>query len=283
MQLYNIETGSFKLDGGAMFGVVPKTLWNKVYPADENNMCTLSLRCLLVKTNERLILIDTGLGNKQSEKFFGYYFLKDQVIIDEAIKNAGFKPEEITDVILTHLHFDHCGGAVAKEEDGKYCLRFPNAYHWVSGAQWKWAMDPNFREKASYLKENIFPIEESGRLKFIYGDHQFCENVYLRIFNGHSEGLIIPVITYQNKKIVFKADLIPTAAHIPISWVCGFDTKPLISIQEKTDFLKEAEELNYTFFFEHDIYNECCSLTKNEKGICVKKVFKFEDFLSGSF
>lgn len=282
MQLFKIETGSFMLDGGAMFGVVPKVLWNKVYPADENNLCILSLRCLLVKTGERLILIDTGLGNKQSEKFFSFYCLNGQVALDKAIQNAGFNPEDITDVILTHLHFDHCGGAVLKTGENNYKLLFQNALYWVSKSQWKWAMNPNHREKASYLKENIDPLSESGKLRFILKEGSFTQNIHIRMFNGHSEGVIVPIITVGSKKLVYAGDLIPTAAHIPISWVCGFDTQPLVSMKEKADFLKEAEEKNYTFFFEHDFYNECCSLTINDNKVCVKQVFKFDEFLSGS-
>jgi glyoxylase-like metal-dependent hydrolase (beta-lactamase superfamily II) len=282
MKLFKIETGSFKLDGGAMFGVVPKVLWSKVYQADENNLCTLSLRCLLVKTNKKLILIDTGLGNKQSEKFFGFYYLNDQVALDKAIQKSGFTLEDITDVILTHLHFDHCGGALVKTVDNTYKLQFPNACYWVSQTQWKWAMNPNQREKASYLKENIDFLSESGKLRFIEKEGLFTENIYIRMFNGHSQGVMIPVLTVGSKTLVYVGDVIPTAAHVPISWVCGFDTQPLVSMKEKADFLKEAQDNNYVFFFEHDYYNECCSLTANDNKVCVKEVFKFEEFFSGT-
>jgi len=278
MELFKIETGSFMLDGGAMFGVVPKVLWNKVYPADENNMCILSMRCLLIKSDKQLILIDTGIGNKQSEKFFGYYFLQDQILIDKAIKHAGFDPLDVTDVILTHLHFDHCGGTVAKKNGDEYALHFPNANHWVSQQQWEWSQSPNFREKASYLKENIIPVMESGKLKFIQKEGAFNDNIYIRFFNGHSEGVIVPVIKFRDKKIAYVGDVFPTTAHIPISWVCGFDTKPLVSMQERADFLSEAVKNDYIFFFEHDFYNECCTLTTNEKGVCVKEVCGFGEF-----
>lgn len=280
MQLYKIDTGNFKLDGGAMFGVVPKKLWNNLYPADENNLCTLSLRCLLVKTDSRLILIDTGLGNKQSEKFFGYYNLGNQVPLEKAIQQQGFSVNQVTDVLLTHLHFDHCGGAVIKENEESFKPLFPNATYWVSSAQWKWAMNPNYREKASYLKENIMPLYESGRMKFIEQEGAFAEWVEVRIFNGHTAGLLVPILTINNKKLIYIGDFIPTTAHIPVSWVCGFDTQPLLSLIEKTEFLKEAAENDYTFFFEHDFNNECCTLTPGEKGIVVKETFELDEFLS---
>jgi len=280
MELFKIETGSFKLDGGAMFGVVPKVLWNKVYQADENNLCTLSLRCLLVKTETRLILIDTGIGNKQSEKFFGYYYPEKQLLLADAIQQTGFTPAEITDVILTHLHFDHCGGAVGKDSDGELFLQFPNAWHWVSEPQWLWSQKPNYREKASYLSENIMPIFESGKLKFIQ-EGNFGENIQIRLFNGHSEGVVMPILKIEDKTLAYVSDVIPTIAHFPVSWVCGFDTRPLVSMKERVDFLKEAESKDYTFFFEHDYYPECCSLISTEKGVAVKDVFDLNTFLNG--
>lgn len=279
MNLYKIECGNFKLDGGAMFGVVPKLLWNKVYPADENNMCNLSTRCLLVETKERKVLIDTGLGTKQSDKFFSYYYLNGNYTLKKSLSSNGFKPEDITDVILTHLHFDHCGGAVSETTKGLFEPTFPNATYWVSGAQWLWAMEPNPREKASFLLENYEALEKSGKLRFVDQETFFSKNIQLRFFNGHTEGLMIPFIDCENHTLVFVGDLIPTAANLPASWVCGFDTRPLISMQEKETFLQEALNNNYVLFFEHDIYNECCTLKATEKGIRLDKSLTLEAFL----
>jgi glyoxylase-like metal-dependent hydrolase (beta-lactamase superfamily II) len=283
MKLFKLETGNFKLDGGAMFGVVPKVLWNKVYPSDENNLCNLSLRCLLVQTEEKLILIDAGLGNKQSEKFFGYYYLNGEDSLDKSLHAAGFKPSDITDVILSHLHFDHCGGVVVKDNNDNLLLKFPNALHWVSKSQWNWAMKPNFRENASYFKENIDPVEKSGNLRFFDSEGAFTNEIYIRMFHGHSEGLVIPLIKFGEHTVVYTSDLIPTAAHLPSSWICGFDTQPLLTMQERADFLIEAEERKYVLFFEHDIYTECCTLKKTEKGVGVDKKFTFEEFITGNF
>lgn len=280
MKLYKIECGNFKLDGGAMFGVVPKSLWNKVYPADENNMCNLATRCLLVETKDRKVLIDTGLGNKQSDKFFSYYYLNGSYSLDGSLSLSGYSREDITDVILTHLHFDHCGGAVSKTSDGKFEPTFPNATYWVSGAQWHWAMDPNPREKASFLIENYEALEQSGKLRFVDQETFFSKNIQLRFFNGHTEGLMIPFIDCKNHTLVFTGDLLPTAANIPTSWVCGYDTKPLISMQEKEAFLQEALSNNYVLFFEHDIYHECCTLKSTEKGIRMDKSLTLEEFIS---
>jgi glyoxylase-like metal-dependent hydrolase (beta-lactamase superfamily II) len=280
MKLYSIATGNFKLDGGAMFGVVPKSMWNKVYPADENNMCNLTTRCLLVESDNKLVLIDTGLGNKQSEKFFSYYYLNGQDTLEKSLKKVGFENKDITDVLLTHLHFDHCGGAVEAYEETKYRPTFPNASYWVSGPQWHWAMNPNQREKASYLIENFEPLERTGKLNFINQEGKFTREIDIRFFNGHSEGLIIPFIGINNQTLVFVSDLIPTSAHIPLSWVCGFDTRPLLSMEERKKFLDEALKNNYTLFFEHDIFNECCTLADTEKGIRMKDNFSLEKFPS---
>jgi glyoxylase-like metal-dependent hydrolase (beta-lactamase superfamily II) len=280
MKLFKLETGNFKLDGGAMFGVVPKVLWNKVYPSDANNLCNLSLRCLLIQTEEKLILIDAGIGNKQSEKFFSYYYLNGADSLDKSLHAAGFLPTDVTDVILTHLHFDHCGGAVIKDSRDNYLLKFPNALHWVSKAQWNWALNPNFREKASYFKENIEPIHKSGNLRIIEKEGNFTDEISIRLFHGHSEGLIIPLIKYRHNTIVYTSDLIPTVSHLPSSWICGFDTQPLLTMKEREDFIAEAEEKKYILFFEHDIYTECCTLKKSEKGIRMDKKFTFEEFLN---
>lgn len=277
MKLFKIEAGNFKLDGGSMFGVVPKSLWNRVYPADENNMCNLATRCLLIQEDEKLILIDTGLGNKQSEKFFSYYFLNGADSIEKSLHAHGFNPDDITDVILTHLHFDHCGGAVRKDEKDNFSISFPNANYMVSRKHWNWAMNPNQREKASFLIKNIKPIEESGKLKLLNDSVAFSDNIKLRIYDGHTEGLLIPFIKYLNHTLVFVSDLFPTAAHISASWLCGFDTQPLVSIQEHTSFLEEAADNNYILFFEHDIYRECCTVKRTEKGIQMKKAFPLSE------
>ena len=279
MKIHKIETGNFKLDGGAMFGVVPKTLWNKVYPADENNLCNLSMRCMLVETDDRKILIDTGIGDKQGEKFFSYYYLNGTHSLNSSLQAVNIRYDAITDVILTHLHFDHCGGAVKKNKDGNYNLTFPNATYWVSRKQWQWAMHPNQREKASYLQENFELLQESGKLCFIDDGGSFAQGIELRLYNGHSEGLIIPFIQYKGRTLVFMADLIPTVAHIPESWICGYDTQPLVSMKERKQFLTEAWQHQYILFFEHDIANECCILQDTEKGIRMGRSFSFEEFL----
>jgi glyoxylase-like metal-dependent hydrolase (beta-lactamase superfamily II) len=283
MKLFKLETGNLKLDGGAMFGVVPKVLWNKVYPSDENNLCNLCMRCLLIQTEEKLILVDVGIGNKQSEKFFANYYLNGSESLDKSLQKAGFQPTDVTDVILTHLHFDHCGGAVVKDNKDNFLLKFPNALHWVSKAQWNWSLNPNFREKASYFKENIDPIAKSGNLRFIESEGFFTDDISIRLFHGHSEGLAIPLIKYNNYTVVYTSDLIPTVAHLPSSWICGYDTQPLLSMQERESFLVEAEENKYVLFFEHDIYTECCTLKKTEKGIRMDKKFSFEEFISQTF
>lgn len=278
MNIYVIKTTNFKLDGGAMFGVVPKTLWIKQYPADENNLCNLSTRLLLIEEDNKKILINTGLGEKQGHDFFKYYYLNEQITLKDALKKIGFDVEEITDVILTHLHFDHCGGATFfNEKANKIEPLFKNAKYWVTKQQWEWALNPNRREKPSFLKENFIPIYENNQLFFIENKTNFTKNIELRIFNGHTHGLIVPIINYKNKKIVYTTDFFPTSAHIPISWVCGYDIEPLISMQEHEDFLKEALENDYIFLFEHDLYTECCNLQLSEKGIKVKDKFNFND------
>jgi glyoxylase-like metal-dependent hydrolase (beta-lactamase superfamily II) len=281
MKLYSIETGNFKLDGGAMFGVVPKSLWNKVYPADEMNLCNFSLRCLLIETEDQLILIDTGLGNKQSEKFFSYYYLNGDATLENSLKSAGFDKHDITDVILTHLHFDHCGGAVEKTTDDTYRPAFINANYWISGPQWHWAMEPNQREKVSYFLENFEPLEKIGKIHFVNYEQPFNSDITLRFYNGHTEGLMVPFIRYNNQTLVYVADLIPTTAHISLSWICSFDIRPLISMEEHKSFLSEALSKNYTLFFEHDIFHECCNLTDTEKGIRMKASFTLNDFIAG--
>jgi glyoxylase-like metal-dependent hydrolase (beta-lactamase superfamily II) len=274
MELYPINTGNLKLDGGAMFGVVPKVIWGKVYPSDENNLCNWAMRCLLVVEGDRKILIDCGIGNKQSEKFFANYHLNGEDSLDGSLAALGFTVDDITDVILTHLHFDHAGGAVRWNDDRTdYEVTFKNATYYTSRQQWEWATSPNNREKASFLKENILPIRENGRLELIEGDRELFPNVEVRIFNGHTEGQVIPLIRYNGKTVVFMADLLPSAAHIPLPWVMSYDTRPLITLTEKEAFLGEAAQNGYILFLEHDLYRECCTVEATEKGIRLKEAF----------
>ena len=293
MKLYTINAGYFKLDGGAMFGVVPKTMWNKLNPADENNMCTWALRCLLIETEGRLILIDTGMGDKQGEKFFSHYYMHGDDSLVKSLAKNGFTPDDITDVFLTHLHFDHCGGCIIKEED-KLVPAFKNATYWSNEAHWQWATQPNEREKASFLKENILPIKESGQLKFIAVNEQsfigynntkgkedgriipspFLKDISFIVAEGHTGSMMLPVINYKGKTIVYMADLLPSTAHIPLPYVMGYDMFPLTTLQEKKTFLTEAALNNYILYLEHDPINECCTLQQTEKGIRVKEVFK---------
>lgn len=294
MNLYSINCGYFKLDGGAMFGVVPKSIWNKLNPADENNMCSWALRCLLIEDEEKLILIDTGMGDKQSEKFFSHYYLHGDDTLDKSLAAAGFHKNDITDVFLTHLHFDHCGGAIVRHGN-ELVPAFKNATYWSNKYHWQWATQPNAREKASFLKENILPIEESGQLKFIrlpcedqIGEGytiyppglqkaDFLPDFSILIANGHTEAMMLPKIQYKEKTIVFMADLLPSYAHIPLPYVMGYDTRPLNTMVEKELFLEEALEKDYILFFEHDTVHECCNLHQTEKGIRPKDFFKLAD------
>jgi glyoxylase-like metal-dependent hydrolase (beta-lactamase superfamily II) len=278
MKLYAINAGHFKLDGGAMFGVVPKSMWNKLNAADENNMCNWAMRCLLVEDKDRLILIDNGMGDKQDAKFFGHYYLNGDDNLVKSLGKYGFSKNDITDVFLTHLHFDHCGGSIEKDGD-RLIPAFKNAFYWSNESHWQWATHPNDREKASFLPENILPIEKSGKLKFIESKPgiQFSENIELRFVNGHTESMMLPQIKYKGKTIVFMADLLPSAAHIPIPYVMAYDTRPLDTLTEKKQFLNEALEKNYILFFEHDPVIECCDLHQTEKGIRPKNFFRLED------
>lgn len=285
MKLYPIESGNFKLDGGAMFGVVPKTIWNKTNPADNNNLIDIAARCLLIEDGNRLILIDTGMGNKQSEKFYGYYSLWGNHSIDKSLAKYGFHRDDITDVFMTHLHFDHCGGSIQWNKDKTgYEPAFKNATFWSNENHWQWATEPNVREKASFLKENIIPIQESGQLRFI----QRPENDFLSkselgfgilFVDGHTEKQMIPHIQYQDKTIVFCADLLATAGHIPIPYVMGYDTRPLLTMPEKTKFMNMAAENNFYLFLEHDAHNEIITVEKTEKGVRLKEVFSAEELL----
>jgi glyoxylase-like metal-dependent hydrolase (beta-lactamase superfamily II) len=285
MKLYSIDTGFFKLDGGAMFGVVPKSIWTKINPADENNMCNWALRCLLIEDGNRLILIDNGIGDKQDAKFFSYYYLHGNATLDTSLAAHGFTRNDITDVILTHLHFDHCGGSIMRDGD-KLVPAFRNATYWSNKAHWDWAVHPNDREKASFLNENILPIEESGQLKFIETAKQqdnalattsFTENISLRFVNGHTQSMMLPQINYKGRTIVFMADLLPSAGHIPIPYVMAYDMFPLTTLNEKKLFLNEAVENNYVLFFEHDATIECCDLQKTEKGIKMGRSFSLKE------
>jgi glyoxylase-like metal-dependent hydrolase (beta-lactamase superfamily II) len=280
MKLFSVNTGTFKLDGGAMFGVVPKVMWQKSYPADENNLCTWALRCLLIETDNRKILIDCGIGNKQNEKFLGHYHIVGNEGFEKSLAHTGFSPNDITDVILTHLHFDHCGGAVKHNADKTgFEPTFKNATYWIGKQQWDLANNPNQREKASYLKENFIPLSEAGKVSFIEKECELFPNIFIKIYNGHTEGQIIPIIKIEDKTLVYMADFIPTTAHIPLPFVISYDTSPLITLSEKEEFLKEAVLNNYTLFFEHDNINECCTLHNTEKGIRANNTGLLTDFI----
>ena len=280
MKLYPIETGNLKLDGGAMFGVVPKVLWQKAYPSDENNLCNWAMRCLLIIDGDRKILIDNGIGNKQDEKWLKHYYLNGDDTLEASLAKVGESSNDITDVILTHMHFDHCGGSVKWNNDKTgYELAFPNAIYWTSQKQYDWATKPNRREKASFLKENIMPLEESGKLKLVDKEGEFIPNITFKMFDGHTDGQIIPHINVDGKTVVFMADLLPATAHIPMPWVMAYDTRPLLTLTDKERFFKDAVDNNYILFFEHDLYNEVCTLKDTPKGTRVKDQGKLSDLL----
>ena len=285
MKLYSINTGYFKLDGGAMFGVVPKSIWNKINPADDNNLCSWALRCMLIEDDDRLILVDNGNGDKQDAKFFSHYHLHGDDTLDKSLAKYGFSKDDITDAFLTHLHFDHCGGSIVREGN-KLVPAFKNATYWSNKAHWNWATNPNEREKASFLKENILPIEESGKLKFVesmpmeegkLGEIEFTENISVRFVSGHTESMMLPQIKYKGKTVVFMADLLPSAGHIPMPYIMGYDMFPLTTLNEKKAFLNEALENDYILFFEHDPKHECCTLQQTERGIKPKDFIKLEE------
>jgi glyoxylase-like metal-dependent hydrolase (beta-lactamase superfamily II) len=281
MKLHTINTGYFKLDGGAMFGVVPKSIWNKLNPADENNMCSWAMRCLLIEDGNKLILIDTGIGNKQDDKFFGHYYLHGTDTMEQSLAAHGFTTNDITDVFLTHLHFDHCGGAIMRQGE-TLVPTFKNATYWSNAKHWQWATQPNEREKASFLKDNILPIEQSGQLRFLNCDSSnfslhttpISSNLSFYSVYGHTDAMMLPAINYNNKTIVFMADLLPAAAHIPLPYIMGYDMFPLTTLQEKKAFLTTALERNYILFFEHDPVHECCTLQQTDKGIRADKFLK---------
>ena len=272
MTLHPIHTGHFKLDGGAMFGVVPKGLWERTNPADEKNLCTWAMRSLLIENGDRLILIDTGIGNKQSEKFFSHYYLHGDHSLDASLATLGYNRNQITDVFLTHLHFDHVGGAVQWNKDRSgYEPAFKNATYWTNERHWNWAIKPNARERASFLSENILPLQESGQLKFIAApenQHRISTGLGFDAFivNGHTDAQMCPIIEHKGKTLVFMADLLPSTGHIPLPYVMGYDTRPLLTLDERTRIFTEAAENGYHLFLEHDAYNEVCTLQMTEKG-----------------
>lgn len=281
MKLHVINTGNFKLDGGAMFGVVPKTLWNKTNPADENNLCNWAMRCLLIEDGNRLILVDNGLGNKQDAKFFSHYFLNGNDTLEKSLKTAGFSPDDITDMFLTHLHFDHCGGSIQYNKDKTgFETAFKNATYWSNAEHWEWATKPNAREKASFLKENIIPIQESGQLKFIDDENsnQLGPNISFSYMRGHTDAMMIPRIQYKGKTVSFMADLLPSTGHIPLPYVMGYDTRPLLTLSEKEKFLTRAADEEFILFLEHDSVNECCIVQHTEKGIRLKQTTTLKEY-----
>ena len=286
MKIYPIEAGNFKLDGGAMFGVVPKSLWRKTNPADKNNMIDMATRCLLIENGNRLFLIDAGMGDKQSEKFYSYYYRWGEDDLVSSINKAGFSCDDVTDVFFTHLHFDHCGGGTVQDKNSSvYKPLFKNAKYWSNESHWLWAKKPNVREKASFLKENLSPIESSGALSYVSKHSKGFEykkelGFDVMFVDGHTEQQMIPKISYKNKTLVFAADLIPTVGHIPVPYIMGYDIRPLISMDEKSGFLRDAVEKNYYLFLEHDAHNEIISLKNTEKGVRLDKTFTFNELFN---
>jgi len=277
MKLHAIETGLFKLDGGAMFGVVPKSIWNKTNPADENNLCTWAMRCLLIEDSDRLILVDNGIGDKQDEKFLKHYYLHGEDTLDKSLRAKGFNKDDITDVFLTHLHFDHCGGSIIREGE-KLRPAFKNAFYWSNEKHWDWAVNPNDREKASFLKDNILPIQESGQLRFIEDKDgvKFHEGVNIRFAYGHTDAMMLPQIQYKGETLVYMADLLPSVGHIPLPYVMAYDMFPMKTLTEKKAFLQGAADNNYILILEHDSQNECCTLKETEKGIRLDETFTLD-------
>ncbi len=277
MKLHVIDTGFFKLDGGAMFGVVPKSIWQKTNPPDANNMCTWAMRCLLIEDGDQLILVDNGIGDKQEDKFFSHYYLHGKESLISSIHQAGFSVNDVTDMFLTHLHFDHCGGGVTRVND-KLELIFPKAKYWSNPDHWKWATEPNAREKASFLHENILPMKKSGQLEFIQPTEESPFSQFNIFFaSGHTDKMMIPMIRYKGKTVCYVADLLPSVGHLPLPYVMGYDTRPLLTLEEKARFLREAADFGYVLFFEHDPVNECCTVKYTDKGVRVDQVFKLSE------
>lgn len=277
MKIYSIETGFFKLDGGAMFGVVPKSLWSRTNPADDKNLCSWAMRLLLIEDGKQLILLDTGIGDKQSEKFFSHYYLHGDATLDKSLAKHGFHRDDITDVFLTHLHFDHVGGAIAREGE-KLVPAFKNAHYWSNKQHWEWAVNPNQREKASFLKENILPIQESGQLKFIEDKSSgiLNSNISIRFAFGHTDAMMLPQISYKGKTILYISDLLPSVGHIPLPYVMAYDMFPLKTLEEREQYWKEIVDNEYIVFLEHDSVHECCTMQMTEKGIRLKDTFTLE-------
>ena len=278
MDLHVIDCGNMMVDGGALFGVIPKTMWKKRYNCDENNNCNIVMRSLLIITDDRKILIDTGYGNKQDAAFFKYYYLNGEGELIKSLANAGCNPEDITDVVHTHLHFDHCGGTLKYDKNGRIVPTFPNANLWVSKPHWEWAVKPNRREAPAFPPENILPMNDTGKLHFIHEEGELFPGFYVLFANGHTRGQLIPVIDYKGKKLVYCADLIPTMANVPLSFISAYDLFQLDVLNEKEELLEAAAENNMTLFFEHDIDTECCTVEKTEKGIGVKNSFSLNEF-----
>ena len=281
MKLIPVNAGNFKLDGGAMFGVVPKSIWNKLNPSDSNNMCSWSMRCLLIEFGNRLILIDNGMGDKQDEKFFSHYYLHGDDTLEKSLSKAGYSFDDVTDVFLTHLHFDHCGGSVSYSDKNKSTLQttFKNAIYWSNDLHWNWAVSPNAREKASFLKENILPIQDSGQLKFIQKGDSLIDGFEIIFVDGHTEAMMLPLVQCNGKKILYCADLFPSVGHLPLPYVMAYDVRPLQTLKEKSDIVKRAVDEGWILFFEHDSVHEACILETTEKGIRAAAHGNLSDFI----
>jgi glyoxylase-like metal-dependent hydrolase (beta-lactamase superfamily II) len=278
MELFTVDTGFFKLDGGAMFGVVPKSIWSRTNPSDENNLCPWAMRCLLVSDGNRLVLIDNGIGDKQDARFFSHYYLHGDASLAKSLQQLGVHPTDITDVFLTHLHFDHCGGSVKYGSHGQYELTFPRATYWTNEAHWNWATVPNPREKASFLEENILPLQEHGVLKYLdLATKSLFPGFDFLTMDGHTDKQMLPKMQYKGHTLVFMADLLPSVGHIPLPYVMGYDTRPLLTLQEKQQFLEEAAQNQYVLFLEHDSVNECCTVKMTEKGVRVDQTFRLDE------
>jgi len=278
MELFTVDTGFFKLDGGAMFGVVPKSIWSRTNPSDENNLCNWAMRCLLVSDGDRLVLIDNGIGDKQDARFFSHYYLHGEASLAKSLQQLGVHPTDITDVFLTHLHFDHCGGSVKYGSHGQYELTFSRATYWSNEDHWNWATVPNPREKASFLEENILPLQEHGAIKFLeLAKKSFFPGFDFLTMDGHTDKQMLPKIQYKGRTLIFMADLLPSVGHLPLAYVMGYDTRPLLTIQEKQLFLEEAAREQYVLFLEHDSVNECCTVKMTEKGVRVDQTFRLDE------